>query len=119
MDYEKNLCWFLNEVGNTDLEQIETGSVEIFGVDEQGQEGSCEVEITELAQAAASRIEELEERIVSLDKALCEEIENRDHWEERASKLAFAVGEHFGQDIGEHSSANCPINNAHDLLNQI
>ncbi|MCF2826903.1 MULTISPECIES: hypothetical protein [unclassified Pseudoalteromonas] len=54
-----------------------------------------------------------------LDTAVCEEIENRDRWEERASKLAYAVGEYFGESVGEHSSANCPIENAHELLNQI
>lgn len=118
MNYGKNLTWYLNEVGSADLEQIETGSIEIIGENEQGQEGSCEVEITDLVQAAANRIQELEQRIVNLDKSVGEEIENRDQWEERASQLAFAVGKHFGQDVGEHSSANCPINTAHDLLNQ-
>lgn len=54
-----------------------------------------------------------------LDKALIEEIENRDCWEARATKLACSVGEYFSEDVGEHSSCNCPINNAHELLNQI
>lgn len=58
-------------------------------------------------------------RIKSLDVVVREEIENRDRWEERASKLACAVGEYFGEPVGEHSSANCPIINAHELLNQI
>lgn len=58
-------------------------------------------------------------RIKRLDVDVSEEIENRDRWEERASKLAYAVGEYFGESVGEHSSANCPIRNAHELLNQI
>ena len=72
--------------------------------------------------AALNRIynyDQLIKRNADLDKAICEEIENRDHWEERASKLAYAVGEYFGESVGEHSSANCPINNAHELLNQV
>ncbi|CCO44197.1 hypothetical protein VIBNISOn1_1050023 [Vibrio nigripulchritudo SOn1] len=69
--------------------------------------------------AAFLMLEQAESRINSLDKSVCEEIDNRDKWEERASKLAYAVGEYFDESVGEHSSANCPINNAHELLNQI
>ena len=64
-------------------------------------------------------LEQANSRITELDKAVCEEIGNRDNWEERASKLAYAVGEYFGESVGEHSSANCPITIAHELLNQI
>ncbi|OEF61222.1 hypothetical protein A1OW_20335 [Enterovibrio norvegicus] len=63
--------------------------------------------------------DKLIEKNQELEKALVEEIDNRDSWEERATKLALAVGEHFDSDVGEHSSCNCPINNAHELLNQI
>lgn len=69
--------------------------------------------------AAYLMLEQAQKRIDSLDKDVCEEIENRDHWEERATKLAYAVGVYFEESVGEHSSANCPINNAHELLNQI
>lgn len=58
------------------------------------------------------------ERIESLNDDICMEIENRDKWEERATALAESVGEFFGVSVGEHSSANCPINNAHQLLHQ-
>lgn len=44
-------------------------------------------------------------------------IRERDAYQEVADKLAFAVAEHFGADIGEHSSGNCPWANALDLLN--
>ena len=43
-------------------------------------------------------------------------IEERDHWEEKATDLADAVGKHFGADVGEHTSANCPIEEAHKVL---
>lgn len=44
-------------------------------------------------------------------------IRERDCWEEKATALADAVGEYFGVDVGEHSSANCPIEEAHKVLN--
>lgn len=44
-------------------------------------------------------------------------IEDRDSWEERATALADAVGEYFGVPVGEHTSANCPINEAMKILN--
>ena len=50
--------------------------------------------------------------------AVLEEIGNRDHWEERATDLAIAVGEHLGVDVGEHSSANCPVQSAKNALKE-
>lgn len=47
-----------------------------------------------------------------------QEIDNRDRWEERATNLAIKVGEHYGQDVGEHSSSNCPIAQADRLLEE-
>ena len=43
-------------------------------------------------------------------------IEQRDHWEEKATELAGSVAHHFGIWIGEHTSANCPVQNAIDYL---
>lgn len=43
-------------------------------------------------------------------------IGERDYWEEKATDLADAVGKHFGVDVGEHTSANCPIEEAHKIL---
>ncbi|WP_100913527.1 hypothetical protein [Pseudoalteromonas spongiae] len=62
---------------------------------------------------------QLQKQIADLEKAVVEEIENRDKWEEKATYLAECVGVYFDESVGEHSSANCPIANAHDLLNQI
>ena len=39
-------------------------------------------------------------------------IKERDYYHEMADKLADAIAEHFGVDIGEHSNMNCPWENA-------
>lgn len=58
----------------------------------------------------------MQNKITELENALVEEIGNRDKWEEKATCLSEAVGECFGLDVGEHSSANCPIRNATEIL---
>jgi hypothetical protein len=45
-------------------------------------------------------------------------IERRDHWEEKATELAVDIGQALGVDVGEHSSANCPVQNAIDVVYQ-
>lgn len=45
-------------------------------------------------------------------------IDERDVALESATNLANRVGEYFGEDVGEHSSINCPITNAFNLLQQ-
>jgi hypothetical protein len=69
-------------------------------------------------KAALEAVLELESENKKLGYAVLAEIETRDSWEERATKLAESVGVYFSEDIGEHSSANCPIINAHGLLNK-
>lgn len=64
---------------------------------------SFEKTISEQAQ----RIEELE----------CEELKNialRDYWEDKATELADDIGKALGFEVGEHSSDNCPVQNAID-----
>ncbi|ESS38019.1 hypothetical protein P355_0145 [Burkholderia cenocepacia KC-01] len=46
------------------------------------------------------------------DQALRE----RDEYHETADKLAAAVAKHFGADIGEHSNANCPWEEALEVI---
>lgn len=92
---------------------------DIHGRVQDDAKGITIAEYESAINAAFLMLEQAEAKIASLDKAVCEEIENRDHWEERASKLAYAVGEHFDVSVGEHSSANCPISNAHELLDPI
>ncbi|MGP9834254.1 hypothetical protein [Marinobacter sp. NSM] len=43
-------------------------------------------------------------------------IHERDHWEEKATELAEDVGKLLGVEVGEHSSANCPVQNAIDAV---
>lgn len=62
--------------------------------------------------------EEMQKRINELENIVLEEIENRDKWELKATILAESVGSFFGESVGEHSSANCPVKNAQDLLNR-
>ena len=52
--------WQLNDLAATPAEDIETGSFEVYGEDEQGREGSCEVEIPDLAQQALDVIKQLQ-----------------------------------------------------------
>lgn len=58
----------------------------------------------------------MQDKIAKLEDALTEEIGNRDKWEEKATRLAESVGECFDLDVGEHSSANCPIRTATEIL---
>lgn len=46
-------------------------------------------------------------------------IDQRDHNEEMANKLAAAIAGHFRVEIGEHSSANCPWSEALGVMNGV
>ncbi|WP_192903321.1 hypothetical protein [Burkholderia thailandensis] len=43
-------------------------------------------------------------------------LRERDEYHEMADKLAAAIAEHFGMDIGEHSNANCPWDEALEVI---
>jgi len=43
-------------------------------------------------------------------------MEERDFWEAKATELAEDIGKYLGFDVGEHSSANCPVQSAIDGL---
>lgn len=45
-------------------------------------------------------------------------LSERDHYHEVADKLANAIAEHFSIEIGEHSSANCPWDNALNAIEE-
>ena len=66
--FGKNLTWFLSELSLSETEQFETGSIEIIGENEQGQEGSTEVDVQDLALAAKNRIELLQNSLNMLVK---------------------------------------------------
>ncbi|QUM78758.1 hypothetical protein HWV00_21025 (plasmid) [Moritella sp. 24] len=63
MEYGNNLPWFLSELANADEDQLGDGAIEVYGENDQGQEGSVEIEITDLASAASTRILELESQL--------------------------------------------------------
>lgn len=67
------------------------------------------VEIKEAIQALQSLEGEAEKEAEEL-------IIQRDYWEEKATELAMAVGDHFDVDVGEHSSDNCPVITAIDYM---
>ncbi|MEZ9336007.1 MULTISPECIES: hypothetical protein, partial [Vibrio] len=52
------------------------------------------------------------------DSELESTIDARDRWEERATELASDVGTLLNIDVGEHTSANCPVQNALDAVYQ-
>lgn len=50
-----------------------------------------------------------------LDRCVIE----RDFWEEKATELANDVAKALGFNVGEHTSANCPVQNAIDELSSL
>lgn len=52
------------------------------------------------------------ETIGRLERDLDQVMTERDSYHETADKLAFAIAEFFGIDIGEHSNLNCPWDRA-------
>lgn len=60
--------------------------------------------------------DDLRKIIDNLDRSLGQTIDERDRYHRIADMLANAIAEHFGVDIGEHSSANCPWTNALDAF---
>lgn len=64
----------------------------------------------------ASRIAQLEHENARLDAALDEEISTRDQYHEWADRLAAEIARYFGVDIGEHSNANNPWEQAYEAV---
>lgn len=46
------------------------------------------------------------------EREIAELLSERDYWEDKAVELASLVSSHLGQDFGEHSSSNNPVDNA-------
>ncbi len=53
--------WKLSELANSEPENIEDNDLEIIGEDEQGRDGYCTVQITDLASETLELIEYLQE----------------------------------------------------------
>lgn len=71
------LLFILGEFAAADAEMIEDGGMEVFGEDDQGREGSCEVSINDLAQAASHEINHLTEQLAKANERVSElELEN-------------------------------------------
>lgn len=90
-------------------------SIEVRLKDCAGQE-NCDSEEYDLMQEAAVEITQLRERVRELEKAVLEEIDNRDNRDEWLDALSDEVARYFGVDIGEHSSANNPWNEALEAI---
>lgn len=67
-------------------------------------------------EVQASRIADLERENARLDAALDEEISTRDQYHEWADRLAAEIARYFGVDIGEHSNANNPWEQAYEAV---
>lgn len=52
------------------------------------------------------------------DSELENTINERDAWETKATELANDIGSLLNIDVGEHSSANCPVQNALNAVHQ-
>lgn len=63
--------------------------------------------------------DQLKAQVDSLDAAVGEEIDKRDLYHEHADRLAFGIAKALGIDIGEHSSGNCPWNNAFFAIKEL
>lgn len=66
------LLFILGEFAAADAEMIEDGGMEVFGEDDQGREGSCEVSINDLAQAASHEINHLTEQLAKANERVSE-----------------------------------------------
>lgn len=79
--------------------------------------GTAEIEAQRAAnEQLTNEVERLADKIAGLRNDVLEEIENRDAFHEAADRLASEVSRFFGVDIGEHSSANCPRDNAYEAI---
>lgn len=66
------LLFILGEFAAAEEEMIEDGGMEVFGEDDQGREGSCEVSINELAQAASDEIKHLTAQLAKANERVKE-----------------------------------------------
>ncbi|WP_333896641.1 hypothetical protein [Mixta calida] len=64
--YGENVEWFLNELAAYETGDLSDGGFEVYGEDDQGIEGSCEIDIPELAADAAQLISELRAQLAAL-----------------------------------------------------
>lgn len=68
------LLFILGEFASAEEEMIEDGGMEVYGEDDQGREGSCEVSINELAQAASDEINYLTDQLAKANDRVIDSI---------------------------------------------
>jgi len=66
----------------------------------------------ETNEILTNELELSQKRIQEQESDLGETIAERDYWESKATELAEDVGKALGIHIGEHTSRNCPVQNA-------
>lgn len=93
------LLFILGEFAVAEDEMIEDGGMEVFGEDDQGREGSCEVSINELAQAASDEIKHLTEQLAKANERV-KELENCnfDVMAAQAIEQAYLIANAFPKD---------------------
>lgn len=64
-----------------------------------------------------NEIDALKRKLADEEAAHSSTIDQRDHAEGMADKLAKAIGERFRVEVGEHSSMSCPWEVAMDVMN--
>lgn len=64
----------------------------------------------------SEQIRQIEAQQKILESDCMKLIGERDYWEEKATRLAESIGEAVGFDVGEHSSANCPVERADEAV---
>lgn len=74
------------------------------------------IEIADYIVELEQERNELAAQVERLRTDVFEEIENRDISESAADSLANEIARFFGIDIGEHSSANSPLDNAFEVV---
>lgn len=65
--YGANLVWFLRELQHADKDLLSDGFIEVYGEDPAGNEGSCEVDISDLAKEAADTVEQLRAKLAAME----------------------------------------------------
>ncbi|MDU5747803.1 MAG: hypothetical protein E6Z79_00710 [Haemophilus parainfluenzae] len=65
--YGENVEWFLNELAAYETGDLSDGGFEVYGEDDRGIEGSCEIDIPELAADAAQLIADLQGQLAQRD----------------------------------------------------
>lgn len=72
--------------------------------------------ISKLLNDAADEIDCNEKKLSVIDNEILELIDERDLFNEKADMLSDEISRFFCVDVGEHTSANCPWDNAFECI---